>query len=441
MAEELWVKLKADIDDVKNKLGKITSEGNKTASTLGSSFQKLGGIIAGAFTVGALVKFASDSLKAFTDTERSALSLAHALKTIGMGEEGIKSIEKAVNNLERLTAFDDADIRRSLQNLIFRFGDVDFALKVLPVAMEAARAKGVDLASMTDGLSLGLQGSTRQLRQFGITNIEGKSRLEILESVSRKVTGSMSEFANTTAGSTEIMRTSFGNLQEMAGGVVSPLFVGFNEELSEMIINSLAGAESMDRLGSQLRTIGGVVANLIGTVAWAGGVFVKFGMLVGAVIDGMLRPKTFRKWIDDIKKQAEELFWHPLKLIDMWADVGEEPKKTTGIAEYLNELNKLKTGIKGIGEEVEGTGDKISDAFKPAWQPISLLGGNLPELSKFIGNLRYAQPVITKKVLVEVRVADTSRVATATSKAVVKEIKTTVQEAWAPTSHGTGRWW
>ncbi len=107
----------------------------------------------------------------------------------------------------------------------------------------------------------------------------------------------------------------------------------------------------------------------------------------------------------------------------MWKEEDRwSPEDRDRVGDYLNEINKLFQGLTKTRSEAEVLGDSLAKAFRPAWEPITLMGGNLPELSRFIGNLRFAQPVITKKIIMEVNVHDTSRIPTETSRAVAKAV-------------------
>ncbi len=437
--EELWLRLKADVGDVKKKLGDITAEGNKTTSILGAGFKKLGVIIAGAFTIGAILKFGSDSIRVFTEIEQSAFALGHTLKTMGISEAGLKSLEKAIEHLEVITAFDEVKIIESLNDLILRFGDAEFALKVLPVAMDAARARGRDLALMTTIISMGLQGNVQSLRQFGVVVREGATQLEILEEIKKRVSGATADFSKITAGSVAEMNVSWRNLKEMVGGQVAPVFAGFTKELAVQIGLLTVGIDVNEEYAASWKDIGGGVAKAGIRIAYTIGAIMH---LIPELFTGLFKaitelpiigrmPKFGRGFISELKEmmgEAGESFRGVKTIIedlqDLWKEEGRwsPPEARKNIGDILAEVNKLSQGLLKLGSEIDKTGDSLAKAFRPAWEPVTLMGGNLPELSRFIGNLRFAQPVVTKKIIMEVNVHDTSRIPTETSRAVVKAI-------------------
>jgi hypothetical protein len=62
------------------------------------------------------------------------------------------------------------------------------------------------------------------------------------------------------------------------------------------------------------------------------------------------------------------------------------------------------------------------------------MGGNLPELAKFVGNLRNA--TVTKKIVIDVNVKDQST----KNNQIGKAVGDTILDGLAYESHGTGGW-
>jgi hypothetical protein len=115
-----------------------------------------------------------------------------------------------------------------------------------------------------------------------------------------------------------------------------------------------------------------------------------------------------------------------------WLDVGMKGNMTypTGFGD---------SAPKVIGEDATAAASAIKNAFKSAWEPISLMGGNLPELTKYIGNLRQASD-IRQKVTVDVQMtvnggSVTVRNASPVANAIAQVIVPAVQAA---VTHGAG---
>jgi hypothetical protein len=382
--EELWLALKADITDVQNQLNNITSQGKQAASTMGTDWSRtalqIGSALGIAFSTRAIVNFAKQSISAFADSEESAMILANTLKNIGISDSGIKSIEGLVSNLEKTKFFEATEIRQSLVNVVTKLGDTDLAMKTVTTAMEVARAKGLSLSDVVQRISLGFMGNSKGLRDLGI-NIKDYN----------------AETMN-AATETQILND------------ILVKFTGSTEAFGETTKGSLATA----------------------TTAWH-----DFRIEVGKTISPVIKPVT-SEISGFLRSVTESLKW--------FGETGKRVSETHPLGNIVTSqtvqvVTDLKNGLQEIGPAASAAGDAIKSAFEPLWKPITLQGGNLPELSRFVGNLRYA-PVITKKMVIDVNVNDTSKIPTAVSKAVVSAIRMggrgAIEAGMPYESHGTG---
>lgn len=450
--EELWLTLRADIEDIKGKLNEVTMHSNATANSMSSTFttaaKQISGVLGAAFSVQKIVNFAKQSINAFAETEYSAMALDNVLKNLGVSDKGINSIESAVDQLEKLSSFDDSEIRSALSNTVVQLGDVDMSLKVVNVAMEVARAKNISLADATQKLSLGLLGNTRGLKDLGINvkdfgeaaSLTATDKLEILNTVMGKVGGSMTDFGETVKGVQAASTTAFENLKEEIGenlsGIteyLSSFATGFVESitipltLTDEFTTSLDNAQEAGRIfakvGLQIGEAFSLAGNFIATAAFA---ITHFGdVLRGNTDIGDIITEQWDEW---------KTHWD-----NVWEDFNKAPEENA--KNTSKAVQDLVTNLKGELGNFENTLTDFSniatDAFEPLWKPITLQGGNLPELARFVGNLRYA-PVVKKKTEFEVNININDKTGTNTGAFYAHQMAMQLKKEIAYESHGTG---
>jgi hypothetical protein len=365
--EELLVKIDADITDVKNKFDELQKHSAKTTDGISSQFKQVASEIGAAFGLGAIVKFAKESVEAFAKTEESARVLDNTLKNIGVSDLQIKRVEQFVDKLEAATHFDDSEIRTALTNLVIKFGDADTAMKILTVSMQAARAKGEDLQTAVQKISLGLLGATRGLRDYGIEVKEGTTRMQVLDEIAKKTAGSIETFGETTAGSAEQMKVAFGNLKETIGRQLAPAINGLLQGLSKQIALMVGAGETSKQYQSAMttlgRTIGSIFGGLLNTIANTitlaiSGISMLIKTLVGLVT-----------WNFGMVKDEFGTFKETLKnYVDIWKGVaatitGKNKETENNFKSVMSSIEStFKNTTRILNEGIRDTADNASNA-------------------------------------------------------------------------------
>ena len=414
MAEnEAIIEIRAAIEDVQNKMNQIQGMMQNTSSksefAWTSSLKKIAGWFGIAFSAKEVINFAKESINAFANTERSAVVLNNTLKNFGVSDEGIKSIEETVNRLEKLTSFDDSQIRSALSNAVIKLGDVNLAMKTVEVAMEVARARNLDLNDAVQRLSLGLLGNARGLKDLGINikdfgdnaQLTAEQKLDILNTVLGKVQGSVDKFNESTAGGMEKAKTSFENFKEAIGRELAPMVkdvtdatVTMLDKITDAMNKSVDATEKMQK---EVADLGAEAYTVIDTFG---------GMDLSSRIGD-----TTQKMDSATKDWKSKIY----------SNIHDASTKA---------WDDFKKQGKNAGDTV---GEDIKKSFE-FWKPISLMGGNLPELAKFVGNLRNA--TITKKIVIDVNVKDQA----SKNNQIGKAVGETILDGLAYESHGTGGW-
>ena len=386
MAEETWVILKADIEDIKNKLDQLIGKSNVTANTMNTNWASTAKSIAAslgiAFSLRAIINFGKQSEAVFEESALSAVRLTNVLKNVGVSPEGIESIHSAIEDLSKLSLFKTDELNSVLNDLVRRFGDVGVAVKALPVIIEGSKAGIGDLTTTANELVLGIQNALagiqsggRGLKDFGITVTKGKSALDLLDEALSKVSGSATE-VNKTIGGTLALKLAYHDLQETIGSELSPAVQGFSTGLATqiglMIGASVTSKEYKETLSNAFEGIGNRVGLITrGLINWKTILLAPWGSEalkeaignVGKAWEGNLDP------IEKTKSGADDV--------------------STKMKEWEDEVTKFVQGLGLIPTNIDNATNS-ADKFKAAWASIKIEGMNVPELTKFVGNLNMA---------------------------------------------------
>jgi hypothetical protein len=181
---------------------------------IGKTIGKIGGLIAGAFSVGALVEFT----KAAAEDAKSAALLAEQLRnTVGANEEMIASVEESIKQMQLSAAVADDVLRPAFAQLVRATGDVGQAQRLMQIALDVSAATGRNLNTVTLALTKAYQGNEGALSRLGIKAQEGADVFGMLE---EQFAGA----AETAARNDPFQRLTiiFGELQEQIGQIFLP---------------------------------------------------------------------------------------------------------------------------------------------------------------------------------------------------------------------------
>jgi hypothetical protein len=411
---ELIVRLRGENADLKAKLKEVTDASKGTASGMSSAFTGALSSIASAigitFSVSAIVNFGKASVQAFMDSERAATALSNTMKNMGADSGQAAGIASMVDNLERMSGFDDAQLSAAFQDLMIQTGNSAKATEALNVAMDLSASSGDSLATSAQKVFQVMSGMTRSMREFGMTTREGATDMDYLRELGQKMSGSLAANLTTLDGQTRQLKTSWDNLKEAIGKALAPIVGPAMDKMSSIFDKVSLNDEWTSYLWTledpkqfdQLRKLGQSMGD-----AWK------------------------RSFLDSINGGS-----------DLW-DYSVFGQKS-GTQTIQSSIYKPDTSAI----------TSAANAFKAAWSPISMTGGNLPELTKYIGNLRQAN-TIKQKVTVDVQmtinggsvtVKNANPVANAIAKAVAPAVQQAVThgQGWEPpyiAAAGGGRGW
>lgn len=221
----------------------IMSMQDNASKQVDSLGKKLGGlastaikILAPAAAIGAVTKGLYDSVKAAAEEEKGIARLGAAVTASGGDwQNAKKDIDAYLASELKRVALDDGEGRDSLTRLTAATGDYKKAMELLPLAVDLAKAKNIDLASATEIVGKVANGNTGILGRYGITLEKGATATEALAEMQKRFAGQGEAYASTYEGQMQKLSITFGNIKETIGGALLPVI----NKLAEGLVNLL----------------------------------------------------------------------------------------------------------------------------------------------------------------------------------------------------------
>jgi len=454
---ELIVRLRGENADLKAKLAEVAAASKAAAGSMSASFKSalgaIGPAIGIAFSARAVINFAKESVAAFAEAEAAAASLKNTIANMGGTEIQGAGMQLWVDSLERMSGFKGDELSKALGMLIVQTGSGTKAQQALSVAMDLAATRGMSLSEAGNKVYLVMTGMTRTMKEFGMTTRDGATDMDYLKEMGAKMAGGLETNLTTVDGKLRMVTTSFHNLKEAIGeamaetvsegasgwtkffnGIADSLNIG--ADLSKIFPDRPDLVAMMENRG---RTYGaawlkGYIDTVQGADNWLdvgmkGQRALSFGVDTGANEDAL---KKIAEGNADLIHKIFDLN-HTVtqgKLHDIDLEVAAMRK--AGYDEVL-----IATYVRDAKKAIYADTFK-SGVFKSAWEPISLMGGNLSELTKYIGNLRQVNRVVlaveveVKGTGAKVSAIDAKKIATVVAPVVAAAV--THGQGWTPGS-------
>jgi len=233
----LSLKILADIDDLKNKL----NQADNAVETNSEKIAAFGKKAAAAFAVAAAAavaygtKLAVDGVKAAIEDEAAQLRLANALKAAtGATDDQIRATEDMILKTSLATGVADDKLRPAMQRLAVSTKDTEEAQKLLNLALDISKGRGLDLETVANALGRAQDGNTTALGRLGL----GLSKAELATLSFTEVQGKLSDLyggaaaanAETFQGKIDRLKVGFDEAKESLGFALLPQvekFIGF----------------------------------------------------------------------------------------------------------------------------------------------------------------------------------------------------------------------
>jgi hypothetical protein len=244
----LKLSILADVDDLKKKLG----EADKAVETNSSRIADFGKKAAAAFAVAAAAavaygtKLAVDGVKAAIEDEQAQLRLAAALRTATGATEGqIKATEDFILQTSLATGVADDQLRPAMQRLAVSTKDTEEAQRLLGLALDISKGRGLDLEQVANALGRAQDGNTASLGRLGLglskAELATLTFTEIQTKLSDLYGGAAATNAETFQGKIDRLKVGFDEAKESLGTALLPFVEQFITFLSETGIPTLNG--------------------------------------------------------------------------------------------------------------------------------------------------------------------------------------------------------
>ena len=284
----LKLSILADVDDLKKKLG----EADKAVENNSSKISEFGKKAAAAFAVAAAAavaygtKLAIDGVKAAIEDEQAQLRLANALKTAtGATDAQIKATEDMILKTSLATGVADDQLRPAMQRLAVSTKDTGEAQRLLSLALDISKGKGIELETVANALGRAQDGNTTALGRLGLglskAELATLSFTEVQQRLSDLYGGAAAANAETFQGKIDRLKVGFDEAKESLGVALLPQvekFITFlndtgiptlnafiagltgDEGLSAGLQETQKGAESF---GKAIGTVAGIISGFI----------------------------------------------------------------------------------------------------------------------------------------------------------------------------------
>ena len=277
----LKLSILADVDDLKKKLG----DADKAVETNSSKISEFGKKAAAAFAVAAAAavaygtKLAIDGVKAAIEDEQAQLRLAAALRTATGATEGqIRATEDFILQTSLATGVADDQLRPAMQRLAVSTKDTGEAQRLLALALDISKGRGLDLEQVANALGRAQDGNTASLGRLGLglskTELATLSFTEIQQKLSDLYGGAAATNAETFQGKIDRLKVGFDEAKESLGLALLPAveqFITFLNDTGIPTLNAFIAGLTGDK---------GLSAGLAETQRGAEG----FGKAIGSVV-------------------------------------------------------------------------------------------------------------------------------------------------------------
>ena len=327
----LTLSLAADIDNLQKGLKKADDE----IQTFGDKVGAFGKRAAAAFAVAAAAavaygtKLAVDGVKSAIEDEQAQLRLAAALKSAtGATDDQIKATEAYILKTSLATGVADDQLRPAMQRLAVSTKSTEEAQKLLNLALDIAKGRGIELETVANALGRAQDGNTTALGRLGLglskSELATLSFTEVQQKLSDLYGGAAAANAETFQGKIDRLKVGFDEAKESLGVALLPQvekFIGFlnesgipalnafiagltgDEGLTNSLNQSQKGAESF---GKAIAAVAGIISGFITFVREAIGLLVEFANQAIRVVN-LIKPGADIGYIPNPSKTGSML--------------------------------------------------------------------------------------------------------------------------------------
>jgi len=244
----LTLSIVADIDSLQKGLKKADTE----IETFGDKVGAFGKKAAAAFAVAAAAAFAYgtklavDGVKAAIEDEAAQLRLANALRTAtGATDDQIRATEDMILKTSLATGVADDKLRPAMQRLAVSTKDTGEAQRLLSLALDISKGKGIELETVANALGRAQDGNTTALGRLGLglskAELSTLSFTEVQAKLSELYGGAAAANAETFQGKIDRLKVGFDEAKESLGTALLPQVEKFITFINDVGVPALNG--------------------------------------------------------------------------------------------------------------------------------------------------------------------------------------------------------
>jgi hypothetical protein len=344
-------KINGQINSVKNNIAALKGETSglgKVLGGLGGQFAEIGAGVAAAFSVQAVIQFASASIDAFLEADSNAQRLKNSLNEIG--QEGQQAFSTLIKQSEELaqagkTIFTDDDIQRA-QAQLANYGLTAIEIeKLIPKLADYASATQQNIVDASAKAGNALLGQGKEFKKYGIVVSATATSTENFNSILDglgQFQGRAAKETETLIGQLASQKREVEELQEALGSRLAPAYVAVKKTLLSFLLTITGGNGSLDQRLKSLKTTAEEASLILGNTS------------------GNIKDESLKKYIE-LSKSINEL---DKALKNSNGSKEEFNKSVNELAEKQSLLNtKTDEGISLFRIYTEGI-RKLTDTYK-----------------------------------------------------------------------------
>lgn len=207
--------------------GKALGRAEKGLKSFTKLAVKTAGVLGIAMGTASIVRFAKDSVKAFSDDDKAAKILSKSLDNLGL-HFADNRVKDFISSLERQYGVLDDFLRPAYQKLLTTTGDYLKSQDLLKTALDLAAFSQENVTTTAADLAKAYAGNTRGLIKYGIglskAELAAMSFDDILKQIAKVSQGAALTAANSYSGSMDRLSVAANNASETIGkGLVQAL--------------------------------------------------------------------------------------------------------------------------------------------------------------------------------------------------------------------------
>lgn len=207
--------------------GKALGRAEKGLKSFTKLAVKTAGVLGIAMGTASIVRFAKDSVKAFSDDDKAAKILSKSLDNLGL-HFADNRVKDFISALERQYGVLDDFLRPAYQKLLTTTGDYLKSQDLLKTALDLAAFSQENVTTTAADLAKAYAGNTRGLIKYGIglskAELAAMSFDDILKQIAKVSQGAALTAANSYSGSMDRLSVAANNASETIGqGLVQAL--------------------------------------------------------------------------------------------------------------------------------------------------------------------------------------------------------------------------